>query len=290
MRLLSPVDPNEKNRLNEAMEIQTPRHVVFLDVDGTIAPLDAPIPQSAIDAIRIARQNGHKVFLCTGRSRAELQPNVMAIGFDGMVGCAGAFVDREGEQLFSAKLDDSSVAEIIEYFDRKHIHGFFQTPAVTYARKASLDLFATLTKTDGDGFVIPGIVAKENLFECHDVTKIFFISNDTPVKEIRKHFANRFMVIHNTIGLEEELSGELSQLGITKATGMEVVLKHYQLDRTHSIAVGDGYNDLEMIEYAGVGIAMGNAVDSLKQLADYVTDDIHVDGLAKAFKHMHLID
>lgn len=272
-----------------------PKKVVFLDVDGTIAPFDAPIPQSAIQAIRMARQNGNKVLLCTGRSRAELQPQIMSIGFDGMVGAAGAFVDIDGTNIFFAKLRDEWVAEIIEYFDRNNICGFFQCPAMTYARQRSLDAFSSMlgapvVPDQRDGLVIPGIVAKENLYECKDVTKIFFLSETTPVEDVRKHFSGRFMVINNTIGLPMDKSGELSQLGVSKATGIEVVLKHYGCDRADSVAVGDGYNDLEMIEYAGTGIAMGNGVDSLKQLADHVTADIHDDGLYKAFRLVGLVN
>lgn len=276
------------------MELKTLKKIVFLDVDGTIAPLDAPIPQSAIDAIRMARQNGHKVLLCTGRSRAEMQPKVMSIGFDGMVGAAGAFVDIDGKNIFFAKLQDEWITEIIDYFDKKQIYGFFQCPAMTYARQSSLEAFAAMVHASvksvhDDGMVIPGIVAKEDLYECRDVTKVFFLSETTSVEEVRRHFSDRFMVINNTIGLPKEKSGELSQAGITKATGIEVVLKYYGCDRADSIAIGDGYNDLEMIEYAGTGIAMGNGVDSLKQLAGYVTADIHDDGLHQAFKHMGLI-
>ncbi|MFA6840447.1 MAG: HAD family hydrolase [Sphaerochaetaceae bacterium] len=276
------------------MELHAPKKVVFLDVDGTIAPLDAPIPQSAVDAIRMARQNGAKVLLCTGRSRAELQPNVMAIGFDGMVGGAGAFVDIDGVNIFFAKLEDRQVVEIIDYFDSHAVHGFFQSPAVTYARRASMEAFVAMlgrnVKPGTDPVVIPGIVAKENLYECRDVTKVFFLSEVTSVDEVRDHFSGRFMVINNTIGLPGDRSGELSRLGITKATGMEAVLRFYGCERSDSIAIGDGYNDLEMIEYAGTGIAMGNAVEPLKRLADYVTADIHEDGLYKAFRHTGLID
>ncbi len=295
---LSAIDPDVQKHLNATMDdnklVQKPKKVVFLDVDGTIAPFGAPIPQSAIQAIRMARQNGNKVLLCTGRSRAELQPQVMAIGFDGMVGAAGAFVDIDGANIFFSKLQDEWVAEIIDYFDMNKIHGFFQCPSMTYARERSLVAFAAMLSASSehsrrDEVVIPGIVAKEHLYECRDVTKIFFLSETTPVEEVRRHFAGRFMIINNTIGLPEEKSGELSRTGVSKATGIEVVLKHYGCDRADSVAIGDGYNDLEMIEYAGTGIAMGNGVGSLKQLADHVTADINDDGLYKAFQYAGLI-
>lgn len=233
--------------------------------------------------------------LCTGRSRAELQPQVVAIGFDGMVGGAGAFVDIRGENIYFSKLDDASVSEIIDYFDANKIHGFYQCRTVTYARKNSMEAFermlvASANSLTGEHAVIPGIAVMEELHNCRDVTKVFFLSEATSVETVQRHFSDRFSVINNTIGLPKEKSGELSQLGVSKATGMEVALKYFGCDRADCVAVGDGYNDLEMIEYAGTGIAMGNGVDSLKQLADYVTADIHDDGLYKAFKYAGLIE
>ena len=66
-------------------------------------------------------------------------------------------------------------------------------------------------------------------------------------------------------------------------------LAHLGLTREQCIAFGDGGNDVTMLDYAGIGVAMGNACDTAKQAADYVTDDIMKDGLAKALGHFHLI-
>ncbi|HET9127699.1 MAG TPA: HAD hydrolase family protein, partial [Propionibacteriaceae bacterium] len=70
----------------------TPRSV-FLDVDGTLVDETGQIPESARGAVREARANGHRVFLCTGRSLAELWPEILDIGFDGLVAAAGAYVE-----------------------------------------------------------------------------------------------------------------------------------------------------------------------------------------------------
>ena len=60
--------------------------IIFLDVDGTLVDYHNRIPESAAIAIRQARANGHKVFVCMGRSRAEVQPELWKIGLDGMIG------------------------------------------------------------------------------------------------------------------------------------------------------------------------------------------------------------
>ena len=74
-----------------------------------------------------------------------------------------------------------------------------------------------------------------------------------------------------------------------KPNGLAAMLKHFGWTRDEAIAFGDGGNDVTMLDYAGIGVAMGNACDTAKQAADYVTDDIMKDGLAKALGHFHLI-
>ena len=74
-----------------------------------------------------------------------------------------------------------------------------------------------------------------------------------------------------------------------KSTGMQAFLDEHGLERSETMAFGDGENDIDMLKYAGIGVAMGNAWPSTKKAADYVTDDIDEDGLYNALKHFELI-
>jgi len=75
------------------------RKIIFLDVDGTIIDYDNHIPESAVVAIRKAREKGHLVYVCTGRSKAEMPPEIWDIGFDGMIGGNGSYVEHEGQVI-----------------------------------------------------------------------------------------------------------------------------------------------------------------------------------------------
>ena len=83
------------------------RKILFLDVDGTITDYEGNIPASCVAAIRAARANGHLAYMCTGRSKAEVPPELEAIGFDGMIGGNGSYVESAGEvvmhQLITAE-------------------------------------------------------------------------------------------------------------------------------------------------------------------------------------------
>jgi hydroxymethylpyrimidine pyrophosphatase-like HAD family hydrolase len=83
--------------------------------------------------------------------------------------------------------------------------------------------------------------------------------------------------------------GEVCEKGISKKGGMEVILNYYKVNEKYVYAIGDDYNDIEMLEYATTSIAMGNAPKKVKDLCDYVTEDIDNDGFYHAMKHFGLI-
>ena len=77
--------------------------------------------------------------------------------------------------------------------------------------------------------------------------------------------------------------------GTSKALGIDKVLERHKLDISETMGIGDGENDYEMIEHCNIGIAMGNAKPVIKEIANYITDDIDNDGLSKALKYYELI-
>ena len=108
-------------------------------------------------------------------------------------------------------------------------------------------------------------------------------------EKIKKEFEEEFEIIKCTVPVFGENSGEIMVKGIHKAIAIESLLNHLNIDKKDTIAIGDGLNDIEMFEYCNLGIAMGNSKDKLKEIADYITDDVHEDGLYKAFKKLELI-
>jgi len=79
------------------------RKIVFIDIDGTLVTDAGNVPDSTRLACRKARENGHLLYLCTGRSKAEIYPFILEMGFDGIIGAGGGFVESQGEMLFHKK-------------------------------------------------------------------------------------------------------------------------------------------------------------------------------------------
>ena len=77
---------------------------------------------------------------------------------------------------------------------------------------------------------------------------------------------------------------------IGKHIGIDKIIEHYGIKLEETIAFGDGENDISMIKHAHIGVAMGNANKEVKEIADYITDDVDNEGVYKALKHFNLID
>lgn len=110
------------------------------------------------------------------------------------------------------------------------------------------------------------------------------------MEEIREKLGSQFDVVPMSFMKDGTSSGEITQAGINKAYGMEKLLTYLGKTREDAIAFGDGPNDLEMLSYAGIGVAMGNADDSVKEKADMVTARIDEDGIFLALRKLKIID
>ena len=95
--------------------------LAFLDVDGTLVDYHNRIPESAVKAIRQAREKGHLVYVCTGRSKAEMQPELWEIGLDGMIGGNGSYVEHHGQVLMHQLISKEDAAKIVDWLTERHL-------------------------------------------------------------------------------------------------------------------------------------------------------------------------
>ena len=273
---------------------------VFLDVDGTLVNERGLVPDSAQRAVRDARANGHRVFLCTGRSPAELWPQIRDIGFDGLIAASGAFVEVGEDVLVHRGLTGQEVGHVLDFFGLHHIDIYLQANDGIYATGA---VQARLRRLIG-GSVADELVRAElesGLFGFIDaikvdadpyatvITKVIYLFSDVTLDELHAEFAGSFIVIPSSVPLFGPTSGELMMPGVNKATGIDALLAHVGIDRADTIAIGDSYNDLEMLEHVAVGVAIGNAPQPVKDIADEVTAGVDEDGIHLTFLRHGLI-
>ena len=274
------------------------RKLIFLDIDGTlVAALSSPTPQVR-EAIRQARSQGHLVFLCTGRNLPIIGPDILDVGFDGIIASAGGYVSAGDQVLFDSLLPEELVQECLTVF---HSHGMFcriETSEGIYTDPQMEALLCSASPDPANSELIrmqkeieSGInIQKYERYPRNGAYKLCFTStNLNNVREARRSLGDRFeFVVHPYGNSTTCFNGEIIPRGIDKGTGIELVCRHFGADLKDTIAFGDSMNDAAMLERAGLSVAMGNACDELKALADVVCEDVAHDGVYQEFHRMGL--
>ncbi|TQJ30173.1 Cof-type HAD-IIB family hydrolase [Microbacterium sp. SLBN-146] len=269
--------------------------IVFLDVDGTLIDHRQHLAPSAVAAVREARAAGHLVYLATGRSRAEIPAAVAAVGFDGVVSAGGGFIER-GEELLAARtMPDASVVGIVEFFQRHGIEYTLQAYESAYPSPGLLARLAPLFAESDDrrerGERLADTMAYRGPAPMTGIAKATFFGTDPGTfATVRDGLGDHFHVITGTIPYLGEAGGEVSLVGMNKGTAITWLVEVLGLDIADSIAIGDSVNDLEMLEVAGLGIAMGDAPAHVISRADDVTTSCEEDGVWNALVRHGLID
>lgn len=268
------------------------RKYIFLDVDGTILNEKKVVPDSAKKAIQAARANGHKVFLCTGRSRVQIPAHLWEVGFDGMVGSAGAYVEVENRLLTHVPLEKEKVLRVCNYLEQIGAIFVIEGNDHIYANKESAQYqrnrFAGASQEVIRCYV-DSVKEYDSVGTLEGVNKILFLSSPVSVDTIRNELSDCLTVIHSTFSYNEGISGEIYSTERNKAIGIEETVAYYGAAMEDTIGFGDGENDFEMLAEVHMGVAMANGSDKLKEVADMVTKHVNEDGLYYGFQQLGLI-
>ena len=273
--------------------------IVLIDVDGTLVDYHNRLPASAVRAVREARGHGHRVYLCTGRSRAEVYDELWEMGVDGLIGANGGYVEDAGEVVLHQRITAEQNAAIVDWLHERGLEFYLEANSGLYAsenfetvaqptiqrysaRKGAADAD---TRTVRD--VFPEMIFGADLYR-DDVNKISYVLNSLQDHLDATEAFPGFT--HNTWGGRgaEALFGDIAVEAITKASAVDALLEHLGADRADTVAFGDATVDVPLLQACAVGVAMGDASDDLKAVADLVTDDVEHDGLAHAFERLGL--
>jgi hypothetical protein len=279
------------------------RRIVFLDVDGTILEHGSHIAASTGPAIRAARAAGHLVYLSTGRSAADIHPNVAEIGFDGAVTNSGALVTSGDEVVVERPLPREATDRMLTALRSRGIRYFLQTRDGAYASDDMAELMrdyaAALNAREAAGREVRPedslVGLAERTFPSVDeadlsrVDKSVFVSDhEDGLEQLRADLGDEFLIVPGSMPLPGGSNGEITHRETTKGSAIELLLAHLGIAASDAIAVGDSWNDIEMFQVCGTAVAMGNAQPELKALADFVTTDVLDDGVANAFRRLGL--
>lgn len=261
--------------------------LMAVDMDGTLLTSEKTISEATVKAIEKAYSAGKVVTISTGRPvqglsnyESVIKPDIPVITYNG----AMLIKLHSKEILFQQNVDSSSAREVIMRGNEAATTVVVWSDNKLYANKIN-ERVEEYKKLSG---LEPIIIKNVDEIVSQGVTKLLWL--DEPHKHIEyqrwlnENLINRKINYCTSQPSFLEFMGE----GVSKAVAMEKLGELLGVLREESIAVGDGFNDLEMIEYAGLGIAMENAPDEVKERADYITDSNDEDGVAKAIERFML--
>jgi hypothetical protein len=255
--------------------------LVFLNLDGTIIDHGSnSIPKKTIEAIDKARANGHIVSLATGRPPYLVEKVLGNIHFDAIVTANGRYVVYKDEVLRKAVIDKATVHHFIEEMTENSIDVALLSIDDYYMVKRTNDTWEKFTEY----FHLEEPIHKPEKTGYEDTLQMVMFTEDHAKLDLfRSHYPHLEFNISCPYGVD------INTVGGMKEVGVDTIREYLNYSIENTIAIGDGYNDISMIEHVGTGVAMGNACQPLKDAATFVTSPVGEEGIYKAFEKLGLI-
>jgi len=244
------------------------RYAIFIDIDGTLMGKDDAAFKRNIETIQKVRSLGHKVFISTGRGKAYLPSKFDCdVNFDGVITGAGAVSRLDGKSVVSRLMPYSVTEKFCRFCFKYGLKGVLEGEKNMY-------YFGTFDGIETSWIELTEANFKEAVSPDEPIEK-YTILGDIP-KELDE-ILNEDCVI-----LRFSYYGEIIQKSCGKGTALKEMAEILDIPIERTVAIGDSMNDYDMIKAAGTGVAMGNAVDRIKEISDFVTDDVDSSGVSSA--------
>ncbi len=259
----------------------TERHLIALDLDGTLLKDDKTISVKTKDVIKRAKEQGHVVMIATGRPFRSSEMYYRELELDTpIVNFNGAFIHHPLDNswgTFHSPLDINTAKEIVNTCRSYHFHNIvaevMDDVYFHYHDEKLLDIFSM-----GNPKITTGDLAD---FLQDSPTSLLIHTEENHLKEIRRHLSevHAEVVEHRSWAAPWHVI-EIIKSGLNKAVGLKKAADYYHIPYKRIIAFGDEDNDLEMLDFAGRGVAMGNGIDQVKAIANDITSSNEEDGVA----------
>lgn len=247
---------------------------VFLDIDGTVlSHQQKKVPESTKDAVYQMREKEIKVFAATGRHILEMEKLPLdEIPFDGYVSLNGQLcLDADKSLLYDFPIGESDTKKLVKLFESKQVPTMIVEANAMYINYVDESVRAAQR-------AISTAVPKIGMYGGEKVYQFIVYDEVSNVQRWMESLAECKENIWHP-----EAFDVIPQRG-GKVAGIQKMLALHGIRQEEIMAFGDGGNDVEMLQYAKVGIAMGNAGVEVKKHADYVTACVDDDGILKALK------
>ena len=272
--------------------------LIFLDIDGTLTEPGKNVPPlSAVEAVRRAREKGHKVVLCSGRNYVMLFP-VLEFGFDGLIASAGGYIEYGGQVVYDCPMTKEQQDRVLGVFKESGIYRTIGGKNNSYTDEGFKEFLAGDAQSKANSELLRWRIQIENElgirpmseYDGEPIYGMAFMSRGAdrlkrPMEVLQDDF-DFCIQGEDACGI---VNGELASKAFNKGKAVERLCEFLGISRTDTIAVGDSMNDLEMLQAAETGVCMANGSPALRKIADMVCPSVTEDGLYSAFERLRLI-
>lgn len=257
------------------------RKILFFDIDETlISHKTFTIPESTKNALKKAKENGHLIFINTGRTKSIIGDDIKELDFDGYVCGCGTYIEVDDKVLYSNRISKEKYSTILDSLKKYELNAVLEGEEAIYVDENTEDdlLLSNLRKQNYPikPYDIDNMTFNKMFIRYNDNKYIDNFCEDT--KEI-------FDYIDHGTGTRE-----LIPKGHSKGSGIDFLIDYFKIDKKDTFAFGDSNNDIPMLENVTNSIVMGNGNPDLFKKATFVTKHIDEDGIEYAMKHFKIID
>lgn len=253
---------------------------IFFDIDGTLlSHRSGSVPASTKESIRQLKEKGIKIFAATGRHMLQLEKlPVKGLPFDGYVTLNGQIcMDANKAILYEVPIEPRDTEKMTEVFEQMEL-----PVMIIEQNRMYINFIDSMVEAAQKAISTP--VPETGIYTGEKVYQYIAYGKEENVQSLAARLSDCKMTKWNPYGFDiiPEKGG--------KVAGIRQMLEYFGIRKDETMAFGDGGNDTDMLRYAAVGIAMGNADKEVKEQADYVTSDIDQDGIWHALRHFNILE
>ncbi|WP_044747245.1 Cof-type HAD-IIB family hydrolase [Bacillus alveayuensis] len=255
------------------------KKLIFFDIDGTLLDHEKKLPLSTENVVKKLQNAGHHVAISTGRAPFMFKELRERLNIHSFVSFNGQYVVFEGKVIYENPIKIDILKKLLSYAnDSKHPLVFMSEEDM----KASMEDHPYIHESMGSLKFEHPEYHPEYFHEKKIYQTLLFCSEGE--ESLYQHYEDlRFIRWH-------KYSTDILPLGGSKAEGIKKLMERLHVKKEDVIAFGDGLNDVEMITFAGIGVAMGNAVKSVKNVADFITKPVDENGIEHAIYELGLLE
>lgn len=259
-------------------------NIIFFDIDGTLLnEVTYIVPESAKLALKKAQENGHLLFINTGRTIIGIDDCIKDLDFDGYICGCGTYIEFKNKELFHRELGIQLSKQIVNSLRECNIDAILEGKNDIYY---DTNIISNEVRRIKERHIKEGFY-KGKTFDDPNINfdkLVIWTNENSSFDRFHVEFENTFEFIHRGEGFYE-----LVPFGFSKASGIEYLEEQLDIPHENTYAIGDSTNDLAMLKYVKNSIAMGNSTPLLFDLVSFVTKDIEEDGIEYALRHYNIL-